>query len=158
MNQVPEALYRCTTEARKDGEVGDDIPTFESNVMVSKRAQAEKVNVSDDEELDDLEIYDTFDEINMTTGRKGELNPPLEIYIHESVSAQRCHEFCREVLEKKDRGNSRLVETYDGILRRIEPDDETYLQIVVSLVLQKRILKISQHAKLAVNTRKIRLY
>lgn len=43
-------------------------------------------------------------------------------------------------------GDSRFIESEDGVLRRISPEDSTFRQIVVPLSLRPRLLNLEHHA------------
>lgn len=94
-------------------------------------------------------MYDALDEIVVVKVTKEEVDKPLAFTVQEVLLAQRFDAFCTEVLVRKDRNTSRIIETDDAVLRIIAPGEEEMRKIVIPQVLRSRIIRLAHHAKMS---------
>lgn len=115
--------------------------------MVFTRAQAASRENEEEEESTEeaVDIYDFWDKRSDPDHVEKMEDTPVPIKMTEILDAQRVDDFCEEILARKDRGTSWIVETEDGVLRRAHPDNEGDLQIVMPKVLRPRLLNITHH-------------
>lgn len=111
VNQVLYARWTCTREYRNYEEVGDDIPTLETNVSAITRSGAVEKTSSDEEEDNEDEMgikYAMEDLCGPTEDTNREaVDAPLPINLQEVTGAQICDECFQKVWASQSRGDGR---------------------------------------------------
>lgn len=69
----------------------------------------------------------------------------MPITVTEILDVQRIDEFCKEIMSRKDHGTSRLVENEYAALRKVSPDEDENLQLVLPEVLRPRLVNLTHH-------------
>lgn len=112
-------------------EVDYDISTFEPHALVLTRAHSSRHKTYEDQETpeEEVDLCDVWDELRYQYRVKNLDNTPLAIKVTNIPDAPIIDAFFEESLPRKDLGTRLFVETEDGVLRRVSPDDSENIQI-----------------------------
>lgn len=80
--------------------------------------------------LEENYTYEIWDELKI--GEEVEITEaPLTIFIRETLHAQQTDRICREILPEQGPGTSQFIETDDGVLLWVPPQESGAQQIVI---------------------------
>ena len=155
---------RAKRASRPETTGDSDAPAVQG--LDNAELRQELAGMADDAMLDDVldEDPDIFD-LAYAEAQRGKSDPlpevdvPLPISQLELLRAQATDEYCRSVLDRRNKllGTRFFVDRY-GVLRREDPQDPDNSQVIVPEVLRPRLLSLAHNSPMAGHPGQTRMY